>query len=96
MKITKRQLKRIIKEEKAKLLKENQVDYSDVIPGSLNIPRDTAELAENGAHQALMHIQGNMGIETGDNASLWDGWDQLVTILEDYIQFEIDSDHLYR
>ena len=84
MKITKRQLKRIIKEEKAKLLRENQA------------PSNPAYLAEDAAHAALMHIQDAMGIETGDNASMyWSGpeWDQLITMLENYIKYEIETDY---
>tara|TARA_B100000212_G_scaffold91989_1_gene67539 strand:- start:260 stop:523 length:264 start_codon:yes stop_codon:yes gene_type:complete len=84
MKITKRQLKKIIKEEKAKLLKENMA------------PSNTADLAEDAAHAALAYIQAEMGIRFGDNAGMyWSGpeWDQLTAMLEDYIKYEIKTEY---
>ena len=91
MKITKRQLRRIIKEEKQRLLKENQ----DI----LQVPSDPRSLAEDAASEAIRTIQEIMGITSGDNASRWGSgqeWDQLISILEDYINFEIQTDEMYR
>ena len=91
MKITKRQLKRIIREEKEKLLREN--------PEALRIPQNPASLAEDAAHAAMMHIQDAMGIESGDAAGMyWSGpeWDQLIAMLTGYIEYEIQTDHTYR
>ncbi len=77
MKITKRQLRRIIKEEKARLLKEE-------VPASVR----HEQLAVEGADEALSHIQKSLGIESGDLAAQWEGWDKLVEVLTQYISFE--------
>ena len=82
MKISKRQLRRIIREEKQRLLKEN--------PDILQVPSDPRSLAEDAANEAIKTIQEIMGITTGDNAAMWGSgqeWDQLISILEDYIKF---------
>tara|TARA_B100001250_G_scaffold257825_1_gene221965 strand:+ start:499 stop:879 length:381 start_codon:yes stop_codon:yes gene_type:complete len=126
MKITKRQLRRIIREAgefsprykgdtpakqgadeyAARKRKERgpqvNMDFQRNDPGAdqvLKIPSDPSSLAEDAAHAALFHIQDAMGIESGDNASMWgsgEEWDQLISILEDYIKFEIETDHQYR
>ena len=91
MKISKRQLRRIIREEKQRLLKEN--------PDILQVPSDPRSLAEDAANEAIRTIQEIMGITTGDNAAMWGSgqeWDQLISILEDYIKFEIQTDEMYR
>ena len=65
----------------------------------LKVPSDPSSLAEDAAHAAFIHIQDSMGIESGDNASMWGSgneWDQLISILEDYIKFEIETDQQYR
>ncbi len=76
MKITKRQLRRIIREEKQKLLNET--------PAAV----DAEHLATIAADAALMKIQKRLGVTSGDLAAQWDGWDDLVRILMNYISFE--------
>tara|TARA_B100001094_G_scaffold332764_1_gene406372 strand:- start:2446 stop:2709 length:264 start_codon:yes stop_codon:yes gene_type:complete len=78
MKITKRQLRRIIREEKSRLLKENPA------PRSV----EAEHLATLGADAALRMVQKRLDITSGDLAAQWDGWDDLVRVLMDYINFE--------
>ena len=82
MKITKRQLRRIIREEKQKLIAEN--------PASLSVPAsvDRERLAVQASDEALREIQKAMGITDGGVAGQWPGFDKLVDCLTDYIMFE--------
>ncbi len=77
MKITKRQLRRIIKEEKAKLLNE-------AIPRAVS----SESLAMGAADEAMAFIQDRINQEHGDVASHWDGYDELVKLLMNYMEFE--------
>ena len=77
MKITKRQLRRIIREEKAKLSEMKLMD-----------PVAREQLAIQGGDEALREIQSAMGITDGMVASHWPGFDRLVDLLIDYINFE--------
>lgn len=50
------------------------------------------ELAEEAAHDALYHIQQELGVNDGLFASLYfsgDKWDVLVSVLKGYISAEI-------
>lgn len=50
------------------------------------------ELAEEAAHDAVYHIQQQLGVNDGLFASLYfsgDRWDALISILGDYISAEI-------
>ena len=76
MKITKRQLKRIIKEEKARLIENREKAMHN------------ERLAMNAADAALADIQEALGIKSGDLAAQWEGWDRLVEVLKQYINFE--------
>ncbi len=76
MKITKRQLRRIIKEEKTRLIENREkAMYNE-------------RLAMNAADAALADIQEALGIKSGDLAAQWEGWDKLVETLKQYINFE--------
>ena len=77
MKITKRQLKRIIQEEKAKLSEMKLMD-----------PVAREQLAVRGGDEALREIQKAMGITDGGVAGQWPGFDRLVDLLIGYINFE--------
>ena len=81
-KITKRRLRRIIREEKQKLIAEN--------PASLSVPAsvDRERLAVQASDEALREIQNSMGITDGGVAGQWPGFDKLVDLLTDYIMFE--------
>ena len=85
MKISKRQLRRIIREEKARLIAENPASLS--VPASVNRER----LATQAGDEALREIQNAMGITDGGVAGRWPGFDQLVDLLTDYIMFEEDN-----
>ena len=82
MKITKRQLRRIIREERQKIIAEN--------PASLSVPAsvDRERLATQAGDEALREIQNAMGITDGGVAGQWPGFDKLVDLLTDYIMFE--------
>ena len=77
MKITKRQLRRIIKEEKARLMNE-------AIPRAVS----SESLAMGAADEAIAFIQSKINQEYGDVASHWDGYDKLVDLLMNYMEFE--------
>ena len=77
MKITKQQLRRIIREEKARLIEMKLMD-----------PAAREQLAIQGGDEALREIQSAMGITDGMVASQWPGFDRLVDLLIDYINFE--------
>ena len=77
MKITKRQLRRIIKEEKARLIEMKLMD-----------PVAREQLAVQGGDEALREIQNAMGITDGGVAGQWPGFNRLVDLLIDYINFE--------
>lgn len=77
MKITKRQLRRIIREEKLKLDEMKLMD-----------PVARERLATQGGDEALREIQDAMGITDGGVAGQWPGFDRLVGLLIDYINFE--------
>ena len=66
MKITKRQLRKIIKEEKARL---NEMKLMD--------PVAREQLAIQGGDEALREIQNAMGITDGGVAGQWPGFDRL-------------------
>ena len=89
MKITKRQLRRIIREEKQKLILEN--------PASLNVPASVnrEQLAMQASDEALRDIQNALGIADGGVAGQWPGFDKLVDLLTDYIMFEEDNRENY-
>ena len=77
MKITKRQLRRIIREEKLKLDEMKLMD-----------PVAHERLATQGGDEALREIQDAMGITDGGVAGQWPGFGRLVDLLIDYINFE--------
>ncbi len=82
MKITKRQLRRIIREEKQKLIEMKLMD-----------PAAREQLATQGGDEALREIQNVMGITDGGVAGQWSGFDRLVDLLIDYINFEERARH---
>ena len=82
MKITKRQLRRIIREEKARL---NEMKLMD--------PVAREQLAIQGGDEALREIQKAMGITDGGVAGQWPKFDRLVDLLIDYINFEEAARH---
>ncbi len=82
MKITKRQLRRIIREEKQKLIEMELMD-----------PAAREQLATQGGDEALREIQNVMGITDGGVAGQWSGFDRLVDLLIDYINFEERARH---
>ena len=77
MKITKRQLRRIIREERARLSEMKLMD-----------PAVREQLATQGGDEALREIQNAMGITDGGVAGQWPGFGRLVDLLIDYINFE--------
>ena len=77
MKITKNQLRRIIREEKARLSEMKLMD-----------PVAREQLAIQGGDEALREIQNAMGITDGGVAGQWPGFDRLVDLLIGYINFE--------
>ena len=76
-KITKNQLRRIIREEKARLSEMKLMD-----------PALREQLATQGGDEALREIQNAMGITDGGVAGQWPGFGRLVDLLIDYINFE--------
>jgi len=76
MKITKRQLRRIIKEEKARLAENREKAMHN------------ERIATNAADEALAYIQEALGIRSGDVAAQWERWEHLVAVLTEYIDFE--------
>ena len=82
MKITKRQLRKIIREERQKIIAENPAGLS--VPASV----DRERLATQAGDEALRDIQNAMGITDGGVAGQWPGFDKLIDLLTDYIMFE--------
>jgi hypothetical protein len=52
------------------------------------------DLADDAANKAILHIQNHLGQTDGGFAGLYfsgDRWDDLLSILSDYIKAEIDN-----
>ena len=83
MKITKRQLRRIIKEE---LISEAGFNQASMNPAPKGVHSE--KIAMGAADEALEFIQNRIGQEAGDVAAQWPGYDNLVSLLVDYMHFE--------
>jgi len=83
MRITKSQLRRIIKEE---LTSEAGFNQASMNPAPKGVHSE--KIAMGAADEALEFIQNRIGQEAGDVAAQWPGYDNLVSLLVDYMHFE--------
>ena len=83
MRITKSRLRRIIKEE---LTSEAGFNQASMNPAPKGVHSE--KIAMGAADEALEFIQNRIGQEAGDVAAQWPGYDNLVSLLVDYMHFE--------